>query len=294
MNFKSYLEERQQRINSFLESHLPSPQLEPQHLHQAMQYSVLNGGKRIRPLLVYATGEALGADLDLLDYAACSVELIHAYSLVHDDLPAMDNDDLRRGKPTCHKAFDEATAILTGDALQTLAFEIVAAPAGLEADIRLAMVSCLAKASGSRGMAGGQAMDLKATGQALDKAQLQTIHHHKTGALITACIQLAALTAHLKEGWVLDTLLKFSNYIGLCFQIQDDILDSEGSTQILGKRIGTDHANKKATFTTMQGLKQAKESLLFFYEEALNSLTPFGQNMHSLRSLAEFIILRNH
>jgi farnesyl diphosphate synthase len=296
MNIESYLAQRQDRINTFLEVNiLPDPQRVPCHLHQAMHYGVLNGGKRIRPLLVYATGEAFGADLSLLDIPASAVELIHAYSLVHDDLPAMDNDDLRRGMPTCHKAFDEATAILVGDALQTLAFSVLAEPShSLDSQKRLAMLGCLARAAGSFGMAGGQALDLKATGQVLTAEQLQQIHSLKTGALIAASIQLGAITAHLEDPQCMAQLTLFASHIGLCFQIQDDILNMEGDVKLLGKKVGTDQTNQKATFATITGLPQAKESLQFYYLEAIKALEHFGDQVTMLKAIAEYMIRRDH
>lgn len=295
MGFQEFLEHCQQRINTFLGDVLPSTDLPPQHLHQAMHYAVLNGGKRIRPLLVYATGEAFGVDLSILDYPASSAELIHAYSLVHDDLPAMDNDDLRRGQPTCHKAFDEATAILVGDALQTLAYSVLADKAQiLPTTTRLAMISCLAKATGSLGMAGGQALDLKATGQQTDNYQLELIHNLKTGSLISACIELGSLAGNVEENDFKVNLAIFAKYIGLCFQIQDDILNHEGATSTLGKTAGTDEANQKATFTTINGLEKAKESLLIYYQQAMKALSPFEDRVARLKSLAEYIVLRDH
>jgi geranylgeranyl pyrophosphate synthase len=290
------LQKQQERINSFLQNILPSPNLAPQHLHQAMHYAVLNGGKRIRPLLVYATGEALGVDLELLDIPAAAVELIHAYSLVHDDLPAMDNDDLRRGLPTCHKAFDEATAILTGDALQALAFNLLSQNhrTALSSQIRIDIVHCLTQAASSLGMAGGQALDLKATHQQLKLEDLNQIHQLKTGAMISACIQVALLIAQIQEPTTIRLLTHFAHNIGLCFQIQDDILNAEGSVTVLGKAVGTDASQKKATYTTILGLKKAKESLEYFYHEARSALTPFGAKMDTLKRLAEYIVRRDH
>lgn len=295
LDFNHYLSARQTRINDFIQTTLPHQDLEPTHLHQAMRYSVLNGGKRIRPLLVYATGELFGLDLALLDYPACALELIHAYSLVHDDLPAMDDDDLRRGMPTCHKAFDEATAILVGDGLQSLAFQVLADnPTDLSAQQKLEMIACLAKASSSLGMVGGQALDLKATGQVLSSDQLAKIHELKTGALITAAIKLGMIAADIRDTTALTALTTFASHIGLCFQIQDDILNQVGDPSLLGKNTGTDAAKKKVTFSTIKSVAYATESLQFFYQKALSLLHQFGKQADTLKFLAEYMILRDH
>jgi geranylgeranyl pyrophosphate synthase len=294
-NFKNHLEERQKRINQFLVTLLPNVQVTPSHLHEAMHYSVLNGGKRIRPLLVYLTGESLGISLSILDYPAGAVELIHAYSLVHDDLPAMDNDDLRRGKPTCHKAFDEATAILVGDALQSLAFKVLAeSNSPLSPSAQIEMINCLALASGSHGMAGGQALDLKAIGQKLTYNQLKRIHQLKTGALIAACVKMAMLAGEVKDYTLTDSLVSFAKYIGLCFQIKDDILDLEGQTIILGKQAGTDSSKYKATYTTIQGLERAKSYLKTYHAKATQALSHLGKDADYLKLLADYIVTRNH
>lgn len=292
--FNTYFYDRQHRINQLLTAHLPDSSTVPGHLHEAMRYAVLNGGKRIRPLLVYATGETLGLDLAILDKAASAVEFIHAYSLIHDDLPAMDNDDLRRGIPTCHKAFDEATAILAGDALQALAFSLLANQQQLTAEIRIAMVSCLAQATGSLGMVGGQALDIKATGQHVNKTSLTTIHQLKTGALILACIQLAILAHPLADNKTKRALLDFGHSIGLCFQIQDDILDAQGTTQVLGKQAGKDAAKQKATYATLNSIKEAKNSLEANYQYALKSLSSLGNHALPLKNLATYIVVREY
>ena len=291
---EGFLQNRQHRINTFLENILPTPSDTPQHLHQAMHYVVLNGGKRIRPLLVYATGEILALKVEVLDFPACAIELIHSYSLVHDDLPAMDNDDLRRGKPTCHKAFDEATAILVGDALQALAFNVLSEQPVLAAEIRIAMISCLTKAAGSLGMAGGQALDLKATGTQVSQKMLEEIHLLKTGALIAACVQLGILAAQIKDKEIINSLMNFARHIGLCFQIKDDILNTEGSIAKLGKGVGTDASKRKATYTTLSGLQQAKESLQNHYNQAIAALNPLGEKKAIMEALADCIIKRDH
>jgi farnesyl diphosphate synthase len=295
MNIKQYLQARQERINSFLLSILPPTDQSPAHLHKAMHYAVLNGGKRVRPLLVYATGEAFNVDLSLLDHPASALELIHAYSLVHDDLPAMDNDDLRRGLPTCHKAFDEATAILVGDSLQSLAFQMLTESHNfLDSKACVAMLRCLAIASGSYGMAGGQALDIKATGQQLDSEQLKQIHDLKTGALITAAIQLGLASAQITDQGIINDFTNFATLLGLCFQIQDDILDAEGSVAETGKEVRKDGTKQKVTFITHSGLDEAKRSLQQYHGKAMAFLTPYGDSVTALKELANYIIERNH
>ena len=261
-----------------------------------MRYSVLGGGKRIRPILVYATGEALGLNPQTLDGPACAVELIHAYSLIHDDLPAMDNDDLRRGKPTCHRAFDEATAILAGDGLQALAFYILSHDPTMVAEpsSRLAMIETLALASGSRGMVGGQAIDLAAVGRRLDIAELENMHIHKTGALIRAAVRLAALSAQGLDKDTLQNLDYYAKCVGLAFQIRDDILDVEGDTGTLGKQQGADLARNKPTYPALLGLDEAKERAVKLHEEALTSLARMGDGADALRGLSQYIVDRSH
>ena len=285
----------QQRVETALATRLPEAGIHPRRLHEAMRYSVLDGGKRIRPLLVYFSGQALHCPPPRLDSVACAVELIHVYSLVHDDLPAMDDDDLRRGKPTCHKAFDEATAILVGDALQALAFSILAEDPALTASPaqRLKMVACLAHAAGSRGMVGGQAIDLAATGQELDIAQLEDMHIHKTGALIRACVRLSCLCAPETTEQDHQALDKFSKNIGLAFQIRDDILDVEGTTKTLGKKCGTDQAQQKPTYPAIVGLAAAKELAEELYQRAIEALAGLGPRAEPLRWLARFVIHRD-
>ncbi|GAB6040099.1 (2E,6E)-farnesyl diphosphate synthase [Endothiovibrio diazotrophicus] len=284
----------QARCEEALEARLPTPGTLPARLHDAMRYATLGGGKRIRPVLVYAAGEMLGAPLDTLDGPACALELIHAYSLIHDDLPAMDDDDLRRNKPTVHKAFDEATAILAGDALQTHAFYLLAHDPTLTApaEARLRMVEALALAAGSRGMCGGQALDLAATGQRLDVVELEDMHIHKTGALIRAAVTLGALTApHAPE----ETVARLDHYakcIGLAFQIRDDILDVEGETSLLGKPAGSDQAHDKATYPALLGLQGAKDRALELHREAEASLAAIDGDTAFLLQLSEFIVER--
>src|SRR4051812_34335880 len=249
----------QRRIEEVLTRALEIPGAATPRLLEAMRYSTLAGGKRVRPVLVYATGESLGAALELLDAAAAAVELIHVYSLVHDDLPAMDDDDLRRGRPTCHRAFDEATAIFTGDALQARAFEVRArAPEIIPANERIGMLRVLADAIGTRGMAGGQAIDLEAVKQRLDEPQLERMHRQKTGALIRASVTLGALSAGCADAAQRAALEEFGAEIGLAFQIHDDILDVEGDTKLLGKRAGADADRVKPTYPSILGLETAR------------------------------------
>ncbi len=260
-----------------------------------MRYATLDGGKRLRAALVYAVGESLGAEHSVLDAPACALELIHAYSLIHDDLPAMDNDDLRRGKPTAHRAFDEATAILAGDALQTLAFEILAQDPmpGLRAELRLVMIQRLAAATGSIGMAGGQAIDLDAVGKTPTLAELQDMHARKTGSLIRASVALGALAAGASAEQ-LKWLDRYAREIGLAFQIVDDILDVEGDTATLGKPQGSDQERGKPTYPAILGLDRARALARQCHANALESLVPLGDNGRLLRAIADFILQRTH
>lgn len=294
MMIGDYQKRCQQRVDGCLEALFvpPLPQLE--RLYQAMRYSVMNGGKRVRPLLVYAACEALNGDKASADGAACAVELIHAYSLVHDDLPAMDDDDLRRGQPTTHKAFDEACAILAGDGLQSLAFEALADarhnPA--DAELRLSMVLGLARAAGPAGMVGGQAIDLESVGRQLDQQALETMHRHKTGALIEASVQLGALASGKADPASLRALQQYARAIGLAFQVQDDILDVESDTATLGKTQGKDEAHHKPTYPALLGLEAAKAYALELRDQALHALRPFGDSAEPLRELARYIVDR--
>ncbi len=294
MEFKSLLKQYQQRAETTLDHWLPNSEEAPGHLHAAMRYASLNGGKRVRPVLVYASGSALGVPLEQLDGPASAVELVHAYSLVHDDLPAMDDDDLRRGKPTCHKAFDEATAILAGDALQCLAFEVLTNDPAMKvaAEQRLAMVAELAHASGSRGMAGGQAIDIAAEGTLLTLEQLQTMHRYKTGALIRAAVRLGALSATEITPDQRSGLDRYAEAVGLAFQIRDDILDVVADTETLGKPQGSDQAKEKPTYTSLLGLDGAREKALALHLEALDGLTVFGTEAEPLRQLSSYIVER--
>lgn len=284
----------QARVDAALETLFDAPSNELVRLYQAMRYSVTNGGKRVRPLLVYAACEALGGNLDQADGAACAVELIHAYSLVHDDLPAMDDDDLRRGKPTTHKAFDEACAILAGDGLQALAFEVLADRRRnpQDGDTRLTMITALARASGPAGMVGGQAIDLGSVGIRLDQAALETMHRHKTGALIEASVRLGALASGRADDTLLRALQVYARAVGLAFQVQDDILDVESDTATLGKTQGKDQAADKPTYPALLGLDAAKDYALELRDQALHALRPLGEAAEPLRALARYIVER--
>ena len=283
------------RADAALERFLPPATEAPTRLHQAMRYAVLAPGKRIRPVLTYATGQALGASLDLLDCGAVAVELIHAYSLIHDDLPAMDDDDLRRGRPTCHRQFDEATAILAGDALQALAFESILSKSvsQLSCACQLAMVSVLAQASGSRGMAGGQALDLAAVGKTLSIDELENMHKHKTGALIRASVKLGVLASGCNDDALDQRLERYATCIGLAFQVHDDILDVEGATEVIGKPQGSDADRDKPTYPNLLGMAEAKATAHRLCEEAIDSLAPLGKRGETLAMIADFIVKRD-
>lgn len=263
-------------------------------LHKAMLYSVLGGGKRIRPALCIGAALLVGQTTQRARVPACAVELIHAYSLVHDDLPAMDNDELRRGRPTTHIAFDEATAILAGDALQSLAFEWLSLAPELTDQTRLRMIRELATASGHQGMAGGQAIDLDAVGQTLTLNQLENMHRLKTGALIEASVRIGALTNASIEDVTLERLTTYARALGLAFQVQDDLLDIEGDTQIMGKPRGSDVARAKPTYPALLGAEGARMHLSQLLDAALESLTPFGERAEALRAMAGFVVARNH
>lgn len=282
------------RADEALARVLPPADQPPVELHRAMRYAVLGGGKRLRPLLVYATGTAFGVALEKLDAAAAAVEIIHAYSLVHDDLPAMDDDSLRRGRPTCHIAFGEAMAILAGDALQALAFEVLANDAALDVDatIRLEMLRTLGAACGSQGMAGGQAFDLAAVGQRLTPAELERMHVHKTGALIRASVRLGALAAGCSDAATLGALEHYGHCIGLAFQVRDDLLDVEADTERLGKTAGKDVAANKPTYPAILGVEESRRELASLIERALRALDGLDANADPLRDLARFVAER--
>ncbi|MEP7242396.1 MAG: farnesyl diphosphate synthase [Gammaproteobacteria bacterium] len=293
---KARLEDYQSRIEQVLDRFLALPDCGTPRLREAMRYSVLGGGKRLRPILVYTTGESLGAPLEHLDVAAAAVELVHVYSLVHDDLPAMDDDDLRRGRPTCHRAFDEATAILVGDALQALAFDVLAndTSSPLSAEARLSMIRILAHASGTSGMAGGQAIDLASVGQTLSAQAVENMHLRKTGALIECSVLLGATAAGLTPGPQLAALERFGRDIGLAFQIQDDILDVEGDTAVLGKSAGADIARNKPTYPSTVGLAAARDRAHQLRDGAIAALAPLGMKAERLAELARYVVSRAH
>ena len=295
MTRENFLTSYQQQIEAALERVLPPADRAPCRLHEAMRYSALAPGKRIRPVLVYATGAAFGAALRQLDGSAVAVELIHAYSLIHDDLPAMDDDDLRRGRPTCHRAYDEATAILAGDALQALAFHVLAADRGaaISPARRLRMVEVLADASGSFGMAGGQAIDLGAVGKKIGLEELENMHRHKTGALIRASVKLGYLASGADDAPMEQKLDRYATCIGLAFQVQDDILDIEGSTEVLGKPQGSDEDRDKPTYPHLLGMAAAKATALRLCDEALECLQPLGSSGDNLRWIANYIVKRD-
>ena len=282
--------ERQRRVEHVLDSLLPPDRGGSPALHRAMRYAALGGGKRVRPLLAYAAGEVAGADPDVVDAAAAAVELVHGYSLAHDDLPCMDDDTLRRGKPTCHVAFGEAMALLAGDALQALAFEVLAA-APLDAGIRIALVGELAKASGANGMCAGQALDMAATGQTLDLPRLEHLHALKTGALIRAAVRMGALSAGAR-GDYLQSLDEFADALGLAFQIRDDILDVESNSEQLGKTAGKDEAQGKSTYPGLLGIVESRQKLEALASQMQASLQPLGPSADALRALADFAIAR--
>jgi len=283
----------QTRVEAALERFLPADKVVPRRLHEAMRYAVLGGGKRARPLLAFAAGELALADPARLDVAACAVECIHAYSLVHDDLPCMDNDVLRRGKRTCHVEFDEATALLVGDSLQSLAFQLIS-DHRLSDDpaVQVEMVKILSMASGSRGMAGGQAIDLGSVGQALTLPELEHMHIHKTGALIRASVALGARCSSALAPEQLARLDHYAKCVGLAFQVVDDVLDQESSTATLGKTAGKDAANNKPTYVSVLGIARAKALTEELREEAQGALAGLGAGAQRLSHLADFIVLR--
>ena len=283
----------QTRIEGVLAEWLPPAHITPQRLHEAMRYAVLGGGKRVRPLLAFAAGEVAGADPERVQHAAAAVELIHAYSLVHDDMPAMDNDALRRGKPTVHVEFDEATALLVGDALQSLAFDILTVqPLANDAATQLNMVQLLAQAAGSRGMAGGQAIDLASVGKPLDLTELEFMHIHKTGALIRASVLLGAQCGTVNEATTA-ALDHYAKCIGLAFQVVDDVLDAEAPTATLGKTAGKDAADNKPTYVSLLGVARARELAQEMRADARKALANLGAPAERLRQLADFVVERS-
>ena len=284
---------RQDRIEKALHAMLPSPNVAPRRLHSAMRYAVLGGGKRVRPLLAYGAGELACANVERVDCVAAAAEMIHAYSLVHDDMPAMDDDVLRRGRPTVHVEFDEATALLAGDSLQSLAFQMLSVHQLTDDPRRqVEMIELLARASGSRGMAGGQAIDLESTAKTLSVAELEFMHIHKTGALIRASVALGARCGEALTEVQLDQLDHFSKFIGLAFQVVDDVLDADSSTATLGKTAGKDASNNKPTYVSVLGLDRARALAGELRDDALRALDLLPNKGGHLRQLADFIVLR--
>ena len=293
VDFLAWSQDHLERVEATLQRVLPAPEIAPKRLHQAMRYAVLGGGKRVRPLLAFAAGELAGADAERVQVAAAAVELIHAYSLVHDDLPCMDDDVLRRGKPTCHVEYDEATALLVGDALQSLAFQLLAEhPLADNVKTQLEMVKLLARASGSRGMAGGQAIDLESVGKSLTVPELEYMHIHKTGALIRASALLGAQCGSGLGDKEFAQLDLFAKLIGLAFQVVDDTLDAVSSTATLGKTAGKDAKSNKPTYVSAIGIVRARELAQELRQNALAALAGFGERALRLRQLADFIVLR--
>jgi geranylgeranyl pyrophosphate synthase len=293
-NFHSIISGYTALVDAQLEAILPPASGPAEHLFAAMRYSTFNGGKRIRPALCFAAAEAVASCDSNTAKVAAAVEMIHAYSLIHDDLPAMDNDDLRRGKPTCHIQFDEATAILAGDGLQSLAFQQLTELSDIPPQTTVELIAILSKLGGCSGMVAGQAIDLAATATALDLQQLKTMHAHKTGALIEASVVMGALATAQATEEQLSALKEFSRAIGLAFQIQDDILDVESSTEQLGKQQGSDASNQKSTYTSILGLEQARSEAAALYQQSMQALDIFADKADGLRDIADFIIKRNH
>jgi geranylgeranyl pyrophosphate synthase len=291
-DYTSLVEQWQQRIEAVLDQCLPPESREPTQLHQAMRYATLDGGKRFRPVLVYSAGHALGLTQDQLDPVAAAIELIHAYSLIHDDLPAMDDDDLRRGRPTCHRAFDEATAILAGDALQALAFEILTGELSAELTNTFQAVNTIARACGSIGMAGGQALDLRAVGRTISEKELTTMHRLKTGALITASVTTPGLLTGMNDA-TMAHLSAYGECIGLAFQIHDDILDVTGNSEQTGKSTLADAALNKPTFPSILGLENSRERAQDLRDEAIIQLQNIEGNIEGLTWLANYVISRD-
>jgi farnesyl diphosphate synthase len=294
VTFENRIAHYTERVAEKLDAVLPPAGQAPKRLHDAMRYAVFNGGKRVRPLLVYAAGECLGVDENVLDAPAAALELIHAFSLVHDDLPAMDDDDLRRGKPTLHRQFDEATAILAADALQPLAFRVLADLNDVAPGTRTRLVKLVADACGSIGMTGGQSMDLAAEGQSLTAEEIETMYALKTGALIHAAVVSASCLSEALSADQESAIDAFGRTIGVAFQIKDDILDVEGDTEVIGKKAGADERLGKATYPGLLGIEQARHRCNSLLQSALEQLDDFGADAESLRWLARYIVDRGN
>jgi geranylgeranyl pyrophosphate synthase len=293
-DFNSIISDYTALVDAQLEAILPAASGPAEQLFSAMRYSTFNGGKRVRPALCFAAAEAVASSDSNTAKVAAALEMIHAYSLIHDDLPAMDDDDLRRGKPTCHIQFGEATAILAGDGLQSLAFQQLTELSDIPPQTTVELIALLSRLGGCAGMVTGQAIDLAATGTALNLQQLKTMHAHKTGALIEASVLMGAMATAQASPEQLTALKEFSRAIGLAFQIQDDILDVESSTEQLGKQQGSDATNQKSTYTSILGLEQARAEAAALYEQSMQALEIFADKADSLRAIASFIIKRNH
>jgi geranylgeranyl diphosphate synthase type II len=294
--FAAQLETWRVRMENALAARLPQASLVPARLHEAMRYSVLGGGKRIRPALLFATARTLGLAEGEVEAAACAIELVHVYSLVHDDLPSMDDDDMRRGRPTCHRAYDEATALLVGDALQPLAFQLLARDEALPDSpaIRLRLIDMLAQAVGTFGMAGGQAIDLAVQGMRLDIGQVEDMHARKTGALIRASVLMAAECAPALHTDLYAALNRFATAVGLAFQIQDDLLDVTGNALTLGKATGADSERAKPTHPAIIGIPASQQRVRLLHNQAIGALAPFGERAQPLRSLAHWLLSRQY
>jgi farnesyl diphosphate synthase len=292
-DFQGWSRDVASRMETALAAFLPGPQVVPARLHDAMRYATLGGGKRVRAMLVLGAGELMEADTKRLEVVASAIEMIHAYSLIHDDLPCMDDDVLRRGKPTCHVEFDEATALLAGDALQSLAFQILADHrVADDSDVQLEMIRIFSAACGSRGMAGGQAIDLDAVGRAITLPELEFMHILKTGALIRASVVMGARCGRAMTAEELGHLDRYAKYVGLAFQVVDDILDEEGDASTLGKTAGKDKADNKPTYTSLMGLAEARRFALELLDDARNAIAGFGDRAARLAQIADFIVHR--
>ncbi|MBN2319256.1 MAG: polyprenyl synthetase family protein [Acidobacteria bacterium] len=293
MDIQTYLAESKIIVDQYLEKLLPEENEEPSTIHKAMRYSVFAGGKRVRPILVLASGESLGGERSVLLHLGAAVEMMHTYSLIHDDLPALDNDDLRRGRPTCHKVFGDAMAILAGDALMTRCYQVLAALPGVSESTRVRIISEIADATGTvKGMIGGQVVDLESEGKTVGPDVLEYIHHSKTGALLTACVRCGALAVGANAA-ELGALTGYGSKIGLVFQIVDDILDVTSSSEELGKTAGKDAKVEKATYPALYGLEASRTKALELVESALQDIAAFGEKAENLRSLARFIVQRS-
>ena len=292
MNIKTYLAETRKLVDEYLEKLLPPMDEAPETIHRAMRHSIFAGGKRLRPVLVLASGECLGGDRSVLLYLGAAIEMMHTYSLIHDDLPALDNDDLRRGVPTCHKVFGEAIAILAGDALMTRSYQVLAELPGVTDAVRVKIISELSYATGTvRGMIGGQVADLEAEGKPVNEAGLEYIHHSKTGALLSACVRAGALAA-CADTAQFETMTRFGAKLGLVFQIVDDILDVTSSSEVLGKTAGKDEKVQKATYPALYGIEASKQKAQALIDGALGDIDGFAAEADVLRELARYFINR--